>query len=184
MGHPPRHGSRAGLAGALSAVLLPWLLWSCAKYYYHGESYGSQEDALAAQQKLHEDALSKITPLPAPVADYLLVGIPSREVLDERAVLGDGRPSARVWVVTILLLDFLNTGRAIEKRGIFKKVKLQKTRGNHLDAPSGGMALYLFIPDKTASGWYFKRANSAPVPVFFEHGNPDLAARYTYICWG
>jgi hypothetical protein len=164
----------------LVAVAVSWVLSGCGEYYYNGKAYGSKEAVFAAQRELHERALAKIAPLQTPVADYALVGIPSREVLQERALTPRGRPSTRAWLVSTMVREYLFVVEAIERRGTFKKVVVRQTDGGHLTASPGVDAVYLSIPDPTAAGWYFKRHDAAAVPVFFDHGNPDMGGRVTH----
>jgi hypothetical protein len=166
-------------AKALVTLVLGACLSGCPRsYFYDSIEYPTREDALEAQLEQQADALSKIEPLPSPVADLAVIGIPDASILHLNGTYGDS--SVRKSLVAFLQNEMQFTVAAIVKRNIFRKVLVQSTHGQDLEPRQGGVAVYMYMPSQQANGWYLKTTIGARTPLFFDRGHQDLEVRTMY----
>jgi hypothetical protein len=161
--------------GSLAAFLLATLLVGC--FHYNGESYSSQEAAFAAQRRLQDGIVAKIRPLPAPLAAVVRVGVPSRDVIAQRAFAS---PQDSRYVVELLGREMDFVARALQARGIFGRVLLLTTNGAHVEPAPGEAVVYFYLESSSVAGWYFAKQPGTRVPLFFAHGEADFTARVTF----
>lgn len=160
-------------------VLLSCFLSGCMHYHYMGKTYGSQDEVFAAQTELYESAIARIPRRRVPLAPRAFFGIPRREVVQERGLDGLS-PAARDWIAELLGRVYRYTAQAIVHRGLFTELAVEETKGGHLVLEPSEIAIYLYLEAPNVSGWYLRRGNAPPTPIFFDSGKSDLAARIMF----
>ena len=111
------------------------------------------------------------------LAPIVKVGVPNRDILAQRAFAWV-QNGAFVPEVFGRELDFV--ARALQARGIFSRVLMVTTNGEHVEPAPGEAVVYFYLESSQVAGWYFSKKPGVRVPLFFPLGESDYTARVTY----
>lgn len=158
------------------------ILAACAHYTYtyNNVKYDSPESILAAQEADQAAILSKIMPLPQSLDKAAIIILPSATLIEKYGIKITGKPSDDIirFNITFAQNGNMATGETIEKRQIFKNVRIVQSDKPEAMLFSEDVAVYLAMPDPASRQWYVKKKDGiTPVPVSFDKSIPNNEQR-------
>ena len=132
----------------------------CATYIYDGQTFDSAEAAKAAQIADMQAITDNIDPLDEPIWDELIVGIPSKDVLQERGIvlMGSSPLIGTDHILDVTHIFFDSVVSALKKRNLAQKIIVRTTDGTDLQAPDS-QGVYVLMVEYGQSDWYFVDSN-------------------------
>jgi hypothetical protein len=156
------------------------------------QKYPTREAAEAAWAAAREKIRAKFQPREAPLAGSAKIVVPSKEFTEKMMRLGQPGLYARLNREQIDFLVDVNNYRAIQQlvaiirqRNIFERVAVEEIPGTadsgHVNPAAGEVAIYVYWPDKSTLGWYYKSDKTKLTPLNYDTGAPDPVDRTRHL---
>lgn len=130
-------------------------------YKYQNKDYKDRASAENAIRSFHNNLLSNVQALPAPITDKKLIfGIPNSDMIKSKGVKFSGDRSTDTardrigYVAYSLEVDFNNLAKMIRKRNIYKNVEIIRTDGGHLQPSNSTDVYYIYLESLTVAQTY------------------------------
>lgn len=156
--------------------LLSILLSACrtTSYNLNGVSYKTPDEALVAAKALNEEYLAAVTETDTPTNFTVKVVIPSATLTKQKAINKSEFSTAEDinYIEQTVYLGQRLIADALQKRGIFNSVSMERSDTPHLASASGeDYLLWLqYIENDQPAGWYLKSTESGKtVPVLVDY---------------
>jgi hypothetical protein len=168
---PPRRGEQNGRRLRFPPIVCVFLLCSgCVSYTYGKVSYRSSEEALAAAQKDIDASLMNVPEAETPVSGRVVVLIPDRARIRERAVFTRGNPNQGQidYIVEGSYRGIRAMGETLRKSKSFDTVVVQESKDPQGEAAStvADYVVWLNLADQNTAQWYIAHGrNNRPRPV-------------------
>lgn len=126
---------------------------------------------------------SQVKPRTSPILDEGIIYILDRDTVLRLGVYTENTKSeAASFVSKVMYYGFSNVAKMIERRNIFERVQIIESDGSRkLADPDGRPVIYLHMPHKKASGWYYVSNKTDQTPLSFDMGNAKEFNRYYYL---
>jgi hypothetical protein len=149
-------------------VLFLVLLAGCgARYKYDGVSFSSSSELLTRQNEINSNALNKITPTNNPVHGTALILLPSDVEIHKNYIkvvgYNGGLEKEQIdCLITSINKYYQYMADAIQKRGLFDSVSIERHNGNPASHPVGNYDYMVFVD---VDGMFVRDKNN-PRPLF------------------
>lgn len=138
-----------------SMLLLP-LATGCDRYTYNGVKYRSASEVFNDQAKTHQRILRLVTPRPEPLVSGCRVVTPSRETLEQAALLWTEKRARETIEVTAEMVrrDMLLEGRILEARKLCETMTFTEGNGLHVTPTTADTYFYAYLGEPGRLDWY------------------------------
>lgn len=165
----------------ITFIFISALLSGCVTYSYNNVKYNNRQEAESAQKTELDMIAGGIVPRPEPIAPFATVVIPTKSIIQDRALKPGGLAESRDYVASGLYRSYKQMAELIKKRNIFANVEIIESADPvHVEPSKGEVVLYIYMPSSSAMGWYYISQTTKRTPLHFDSGNPDKVARVKY----
>jgi hypothetical protein len=145
------------------------------------QKHPNREAAEAAWAAHRERIRTSFQPRETPLAGPVKIVVPSREFTEKmmrartpQFFARASREGVDFLIGTYMYGSFQEVPAIIKRRNIFERVNVEEIPGTgesgHVNPVAGEIVIYLYWPDKSTSGWYYKSDRTSLTPLNFDTG--------------
>lgn len=164
---------------AFFAVAALLVLSGCGTTYkYAGQTFSSEQAALAYQQQYLGGGVSALPPAQTKVGNILKIYYPNEEVIRANMITGNKTSPAADYIVKTFIADARKIKEAFEQRKSFDSVELSFTKGERKGAEPPNHVLYYVSESPMVNGWSYIGSKVPRSPVGIDHSTSDIREKY------
>lgn len=147
-------------------------------YKYSGQTFSSEQAALAYQQQYLGGGVSSLPAAKTKVGNILKIYYPNEEVIRANMITGNKTSPAADYLVKVYIADVRKLKEAFEQRKSFDSVELSFTKGERKAAEPPNHVLYYVSESPLINGWSYIGSKVPRSPVGFDHAAPNIQEKY------
>lgn len=166
---------------AASFLFAMTVLTGCTTFMYGGQTFNSEQEALAFQDKYLGAGVQAIQPASTKIGGILKIYVPNEEVTRERGITGNKTGTVGDYIIKSYVADQRKLKEAFERRGSFDAVDLIFSNGQHQTPAPPNHVLYLYLESTSTLGWYYVGTKVPRTPVNYDRGTTNMGERYKFL---
>lgn len=167
------------VVGIIITIIFLYGCISQSVYGYKGAQYASSEAALQAQRDDINQMIAEIKPTNNPLSGKALVVLPSRRLIESKAIKLLTGSLSRHWIEHLLTaVELENDARAeaLKRRKIFEEIAVTKSdQPETVTSPNYNFIIYLKLMSPDQMQWYLKTSSTnKSFPIYSDQSLPGM----------